>query len=129
MASSCMLWESMAIGYARAMHRATVGRADPIPAGLVGEPLPHQPDEVLGAAGQLEADQVRAEQPLQDLAAPGQLLEQLGGGERDVQEEADPQVGSELTQHLRHELELVVLDPDLTALVGDPRPPPRRSAR
>ena len=101
-------------------HRPTVGGADPVPAGLVGEPLPHQPDEVLGAAGQLEADQVRAEQSLQDLAAPGQLLEQLGGRERDVQEEADPQVGSQLAQHLRHQLQLVVLDPHLTALVGDP---------
>ena len=53
------------------------------------------------AAGQLEADQVGAEQPLEDLAPPRQLLEQLGRRERDVQEEADPQVGPQLAQHLR----------------------------
>src|SRR3546814_7989856 len=54
--------------------------------------LPDQPDEVLGAAGQLEADQVGPQQALEDLPPPGQLLEQLGGRERDVQVEPDPQV-------------------------------------
>ena len=57
------------------------------------DPLADQPDEVLGAAGQLEADQVGPEQALEDLPAPGQLLEQLGRRERDVQEEADAEVG------------------------------------
>ena len=33
-------------------------------------------------------------------------------GERDVQEEADPQVGPQLAQHLRDQLELVVVHPD-----------------
>ena len=67
--------------------------------GLVTDPLADQPDEVLGAAGHLEADQVGAEQPFEDLAPPRQLLEQLGRRERDVQEEADAQVGAQLAQH------------------------------
>src|SRR4029434_8802498 len=46
--------------------------------GVVADPLAAQPHEVLQAAGKLEADQVGAQQALQDLAAPGQLLEQLG---------------------------------------------------
>ena len=69
--------------------------------------------------GELEADQVGAEQSLEDLAAPRQLAEELGGRERDVEVEADPQVGAELAQHLRHQLELVVLHPDGGALGGD----------
>ena len=108
--------------------RPSVRRADTIPARLVAEPLPYQPDEVLGPARQLEPDQVGAQQSLQDLAAPGQLLEQLGRRERDVQEEADPQVGTELAQHLGNQLELVVLHPDQPTLVGHPRRRPRRSA-
>ena len=70
-------------------------------------------------AGQLEADQVGTEQPLEDLAAPRQLGEQLGRRERDVEVEADAQVGPLLAQHLRHQLELVVLHPDGGALGGD----------
>ena len=86
--------------------------------GLVADPLADQPDEVGGAAGQLEADQVGAEQPLEQLAPPRQLLEQLGRRERDVQVEADPQVGPELAQHLRDQLHLVVVHPHQGALVG-----------
>ena len=72
--------------------------------------------KLAAAAGQLEADQVGAEQALEDLAAPRQLGEQLGGRERDVEVEADPQVGPLRAQHLRHQLELVVLHPDGRAL-------------
>ena len=72
-----------------------------------------------GGAGALEADQVGAEQALEELAAPRQLLEQLGRRERDVQEEADPQVGAQLAQHRRHQLELVVVHPDGGVLGGD----------
>ena len=86
--------------------------------GLVADALADQPDEVLRAAGQLEADQVGAEQALEDLPAPRQLLEQLGRRERDVQEEADADVGAQLAQHLRHQLELVVVHPDRRALGG-----------
>ncbi len=100
----------------RRAHGAPVGEVDEVAVGLVPDPLADQPDEVLRAAGQLEADQVGAEQPLEDLAAPGQLLEELGRRERDVQEEADVEVGAQLAEHLRHQLQLVVVHPDGRAL-------------
>ena len=87
--------------------------------GLVAHPAAHEAYEVGGGARQLEADQVRAQQPLEDLAAPRQLGEELGGREGDVEVEADPQVGALRAQHLRHQLELVVLDPHGRALGGD----------
>ena len=86
--------------------------------GLVPDALADQAHEVGGAAGQLEADQVGAQEPLEQLAPPRQLLEQLGRGERDVQVEADPQVGPELAQHLGDQLHLVVLHPHQGTLVG-----------
>ena len=70
-----------------------------------------EPDEVGGGTRSLEADEVRAEQTLHHLSSPRESLEQLGGWERDVQEESDPQVGPALAQHLRHELQLVVVHP------------------
>ena len=101
------------------MHAAPVGEVDGVAVRLVPDPGPHQTDEVRRRAGQLEADQVGAEQPLQQLAAPRDLAEQLAGRERDVQEEADPQVGPLLAQHLRDQLQLVVLHPDHGVLGGD----------
>jgi hypothetical protein len=83
---------------------------------LVADPLTHEPDEVLGAARALEPDQVRAEEPLEELPSPRELEEELGGWEGDVEEEADPQVRAPLAQHPRHELELVVVHPDHGAL-------------
>ena len=85
----------------RGADGAAVGEVDEVAVGLVPDPLADQADEVGRAAGELEADQVGAEQPLEDLAPPRQLLEQLVGRERDVQVEADPQVGPQLAQHLR----------------------------
>ena len=102
----------------RGPHGAPVGQVDQVAVGLVPDPVAHQAHEVAGAAGELEADQVGAEQPLEDLAAPRQLAEELGGRERDVQVEADAQVGPQVAQHLRHQLQLVVLDPDGGALGG-----------
>ena len=102
----------------RGPHGPAVGQVDQVAVGLVADPLADQPHEVGGAAGQLEADQVGAEQALEQLAPPGQLLEQLGRRERDVQVEADPQVRPELPQHLRHQLHLVVVHPDQRTLVG-----------
>ena len=109
---------SIEIGNAAGAHGAAVGQVDQVAVGLVADPLADQADEVLRAAGQLEADQVGAEQALEDLAPPRQLREQLGRRERDVQEEADPQVGPQLAQHLRHQLQLVVVHPDGRVLGG-----------
>ncbi len=69
----------------------------------------------------MEADQVGAEQAVDDLGAPRHLHEQLDRRERDVQEEADGQVGPQHAQHLRDQLQLVVLDPHGRALGGRPR--------
>src|SRR5215208_3934930 len=79
--------------------------------GLVTDPLADQPDEVGRTSRQLEADQVGSEESLEDLASPRQLLEELGRWERDVEEEPDPQVRSQLAEEPRHQLELVVLHP------------------
>ena len=66
----------------------------------------------------MESHQVGAEQAFDDLGAPRHLHEQLDRRERDVQEEADGQVGPQLAQHLRDELQLVVLDPHGAAAGG-----------
>ena len=124
---------SIEIGNDAGLHDPAVGQVDQVAVGLVADPLADQPDEVLRGAGALEADQVGAEQALEDLAAPRQLLEQLGRRERDVQEEPDPQVGAQLAQHRRHQLQLVVVHPDrgvlggdLGGLLGEPPVDPRR---
>ena len=69
-------------------------------------------------SGGLEADQVGAEQPAQDLGPPRQLHEQLDRRERDVQEEADPQVGPAAR----------AASP-APAAAGSPAPTPSRRAR
>ena len=106
-------------GEGRGSDRPAVGQVDQVAVGLVADPPPDEPDEVLRTARHLEADQVGPEQPFEDLAAPGQLLEELLRRERDVQVEADAQVRPELAQHLRDQLELVVVDPHGGALRGD----------
>ena len=56
--------------------------------------------EVAGVAGALEADQVGAEQAVDDGAAPRQLGEDLRRREGDVVEEPDLQVRAGLAEHL-----------------------------
>ena len=102
----------------RGPHGPAVGQVDEVAVGLVADPLADQAHEVLRRAAELEADQVGAEQALEDLAAPRQLLEELGRREGDVQEEADPQVRAQLAQHRRHQLHLVVVHPHGRALGG-----------
>ena len=69
------------------------------------------PQEVGGVGPALEPQQVGAEQALCHLPPPRQLGEDLVAGERDVVEEADPDIAALLTQHPRHQLELVVVHP------------------
>src|SRR5262249_15621593 len=64
------------------------------------------------AARVLEADQVGAEQPAQQIGPPRYLPEQFRWWERDVQEETDAQIRPQITEHPRYELQVVVLDPD-----------------
>ena len=73
----------------RGLHGAAVGEVDEVAVRLVPDAPAHQADEVGRAAGELEADQVGAEQALEDLAAPRQLAEELGRREGDVEVEAD----------------------------------------
>jgi hypothetical protein len=80
-------------------------------AGHVAEQAADGAGEVARVGCSLEADHVGAEQALDDLGAPGQLGVDAVGRERDVVEEADREVGAQLAQHLRHELQLVVLHP------------------
>ena len=74
------------------------------------------PEEVGRVALPLEAEQVRAEQALHDLLAPGQLGEDLVARERDVREMADPHVAAQRADHPGHQLQLVVVHPDGRAL-------------
>ena len=92
----------------------TAGFFDPhgSPLGDQGDGPAAGPQEVGGVGPALEAQQVGAEQPLHHLPPPRQLGEDLITGERDVVEEADPDVVALLTQHPRHQLELVVVHPD-----------------
>ena len=109
---------SIEIGNASGAHLAAVD-LDDVAARPQAQQVAGQPQEVLRAQRALEADQVRAEQPAEDLDAARQLHEQLDRRERDVQEEADPQVRTLCAQHRRHELQLVVLHPHGGAAVGD----------
>jgi hypothetical protein len=68
--------------------------------------------EVMGVVLRVEADQVGPQQALEDLAAPGQLAEDLEGGERDVQEKADGRLGQPLAQQGRQQHQVVVVNPD-----------------
>jgi hypothetical protein len=74
--------------------------------------------EVRGVVPPLEAEQVRAEQALDDLPPPWQLGEDLVARERGVREEADAQVAAPLPYHPRHQLKLVVVHPDRRARPG-----------
>ena len=89
----------MEIGKARGPDGAAVVLDGSAGGGGAGQRL-GQPDEVAGTAGQLETDQVGAQQPVDDLGAPRQPHEQFDRRERDVQEEADPDIGPQLTQQL-----------------------------
>src|SRR5690606_39969814 len=75
--------------------------------------------EVEGTAASLEAQVVRTEETFEDLAPPGEALEDLRWREGDVEEEPDLVVPKAFAQHRRDELELVVVDPDHVALLHD----------
>ena len=117
LASSLICLTSMEMGnaWARAMWVVcAVGALDVdlllLDAGA--QEAPGGAHEVAGVAAALEAHQVRAEQAVDDGAAPRQLGEDFRRRERDVVEEPDLQVRPGLAEHLRDELELVVLHPD-----------------
>ena len=102
---------SIEIGNAAARTSRSPTRTVAPRVGQAGRPAAG-PQEVRGVGPALEAQQVRAEQAVDDLTAPRQLGEDLVAGERDVVEEADPDVAALLADHLRDQLELVVVHPD-----------------
>ncbi len=60
----------------------------------------------------LEPDKVGAQQPFQYRSPPRQLEEQLLGWEWDMQVEPDTQVGPHCSEHLRNQLQVVIVNPD-----------------
>ncbi len=68
--------------------------------------------EIRSCTGHLKADEVGSQQTVKYLSPPWKLEEQLAWWKGNVQEEPDPDVRPELTQHPGHELQLVVVDPD-----------------
>ena len=71
--------------------------------------------EVLQVEVGLEGDEVRAQQSAQDLVPMRQDAEGLGGGERDVQEEADARLGGHVAEEPRQQHQVVVVDPHRVA--------------
>ena len=59
----------------------------------------------------LEGNHIGAHQAFEDFAAPWQPGQDLYGRERDVEKEADTNIGAHLTQHRRHQLQLIIVDP------------------
>ena len=67
--------------------------------------------EVAHVAKGVEPDLVAAQDAVQNLLAPGQDPKDLVAGEGDVQKETDRDVGKLITDHLRQQHQLVVVDP------------------
>src|SRR4029453_10294768 len=92
-------------------HLTAVAGTDPIPQRVQTEPVADKADKVPGAAGELKTHDIRAKEPFQDLPSPGKLNVELSGRKGDMEEETDPHVGSLAAQHLRDELQVIVLNP------------------
>ena len=60
----------------------------------------------------METDQVGPDDPLQQLAPPGQQPEELVRWEGNVQKEANLRVGQLLADHAGQQHQLIVVDPD-----------------
>ena len=74
----------------RGEHETAVAEPEPRPVHRQVVLQPHaRPDEVLTELLGLEGDDVRAEDPVDQMVPPRHARKELGGGERDVEEEAD----------------------------------------
>lgn len=101
------------------LHHTELGTHTDRPSGrLVSGEASGEVEEVCGTAGEVEADQIGAEKTFDDLGTPRHLHEQLDRRERDVEEEPDGEIGPQHAEHLRDQLELVVLDPHRRAVRG-----------
>ena len=98
------------------------GEVDAPLVGLAAQHVGRRCQEVEHVRDGVEADQGRPEHALQQLAPPWQEPEDLGRGKRHVEEEADRRVGQPPPHQVRHQGQLVVVDPDQiarTVLVDD----------
>ena len=59
----------------------------------------------------VKSDEIGPEQPLENLAPPGQLGEQCAGRKGNVEEEADAEIRPHFSQHAGDELQLIVVHP------------------
>src|SRR6266571_1136640 len=88
-----------------------VFRGDRPDATLIAETAPHAPDERAHVIVRVEPDEVGAEHASEEIAVPRKETEDVVRRERDMKEESDPSVGGALADHLRHEEQLVVVNP------------------
>ncbi len=77
--------------------------------------------EVSDIIAGMEADVVCAEHPVQELPPGGKKAIDLGRGERNVEEEADREVGTARAERRRQQRQVEVVDPDRCLTVGDAR--------
>src|SRR5690606_15209800 len=80
---------------------------------------PDAVEEIASVALGLEADRVELQQAAEDIEAPGQLEENLQRRERRVQEEAGLDVQAQLAHVRRQRHQVVIVDPDEVAGLGD----------
>ena len=93
----------------------------PLPLNAAFEHLVHGVEEVVAVRLDLEADQVGAQQAVQQFALPGADSERLGIGPGNVPEDRHARVGTQLLHQPRQQREVVVLHQLRVDLPVDPR--------
>ena len=93
---------------------------------LAGDPIHARTEELLGAVEEIghvsaavEAHQIARQQTLEQLPIPGQDPEEIDGRKRDVEKERDPQIRARPSQEEGQAHQLIVVNPDEIAVVGD----------
>lgn len=110
-------------------------RVDPDGEGACLEPPPKREDGTVAGNGStevphdelmeiahilvgLKADKVESRESFNQLAMTWQRRQRVGGGKRDVEEEAHRQADAETTEFLSHQQEMVVMNPDEVVTLG-----------
>ncbi len=73
--------------------------------------------EILGVARDVKADEIAIEQAVEDLLAPRQDVENVRRGKGRVVEKGDLHIGAQPPQIMRHQPQIIVMDPHQRALV------------
>ena len=81
--------------------------------------LPCKRQEIIGVDLQVEPNHIRPEQTPHNLLAPRKLAEQVGRGERNMQEKTDAKIRAGLAQNTGDKLQLVILNPHRRPFSGD----------